>query len=121
LTNISSSAAFNRVNLYEYLKDQDPLRKGFMPRGRLAGGLARAGIRLSECEVQALSDRYVVRNQVDVSKKALVRWRDMLDEINGVFTVKNLQVSSSSSSSSSNGGSSSSSSSSSRTRWQPVL
>jgi len=75
-----------RIRVSEFLKDFDKLRSGGITNTQLRLGFDMAGIQLSDAEFNLL-----VLNYPHESKEGYVRWRDICDAIDEVFTTKYLE------------------------------
>jgi hypothetical protein len=93
LREIKAYVLRTRTPLGEYLQEADRLRQGHITRSQLARGLSRAGVRLTDSEVQALADLYPLPApaKVDAEGQSLVRYTLLLDEVGAVFTLKDLE------------------------------
>ncbi|XP_020810227.1 uncharacterized protein LOC110185617 [Drosophila serrata] len=77
----------NQVRTCEFLASFDTLNLGSITKNQFERGLSNMGVGkyLSQRELGILLDRYI--DPVDINR---VRWRNFVDEIDTVFTIKNL-------------------------------
>ncbi|KAH8294267.1 hypothetical protein KR054_010139 [Drosophila jambulina] len=77
----------SQVRTSEFLASFDTLNLGSITRNQFERGLSNMGVGkyLSQRELGILLDRYI--DPVDTNR---VRWRNFVDEIDSVFTIKNL-------------------------------
>jgi len=81
----------DRIRLEEFIRDADPLRKGFVTQHQLEAALSSASVRVSFEDVAALGGAYGAVHAVDSEGKPLVAWRRLVDDINLVFTAAGLE------------------------------
>ncbi|EDW67374.1 uncharacterized protein [Drosophila virilis] len=77
----------NRVRTCEFLEKFDSLQVGSITKNQFERGLSNMGVGkyLSRRELDLLANRYL--DPMDTNR---VRWRNFVDEIDTVFTIKNL-------------------------------
>ncbi|SPP87851.1 Hypothetical predicted protein [Drosophila guanche] len=77
----------NQVRTSEFLESFDALRIGSITKNQFERALSNMGVGkyLSQRELAVLVDRYL--DPMDINR---VRWRNFVDEIDAVFTIKNL-------------------------------
>ncbi|EDW24146.1 GL23541 [Drosophila persimilis] len=77
----------NQVRTSEFLESFDALNIGSITKNQFERGLSTMGVGkyLSQREMAVLVDRYL--DPMDINR---VRWRNFVDEIDTVFTIKNL-------------------------------
>ncbi|XP_030559267.1 uncharacterized protein LOC115761605 [Drosophila novamexicana] len=77
----------NRVRTCEFLEKFDSLQVGSITKNQFERGLSNMGVGkyLSRRELDLLANRYL--DPLDTNR---VRWRNFVDEIDTVFTIKNL-------------------------------
>ncbi|TDG51444.1 hypothetical protein AWZ03_002239 [Drosophila navojoa] len=77
----------NRIRTCEFLEKFDALQVGCITKNQFERGLSLMGVGkyLSRRELDLVMDRYV--DPVDTNR---IRWRNFVDEIDTVFTMKNL-------------------------------
>ncbi|XP_064553144.1 LOW QUALITY PROTEIN: uncharacterized protein LOC135438677 [Drosophila montana] len=77
----------NRIRTCEFLEKFDSLQVGSITKNQFERGLSNMGVGkyLSRRELDLLADRYL--DPLDTNR---VRWRNFVDEIDTVFTIKNL-------------------------------
>ncbi|XP_030370980.1 uncharacterized protein LOC115621463 [Scaptodrosophila lebanonensis] len=78
----------NRVRCSEFLECFDQLRTGSITKNQFERALHNIGVGkfISQRELDLLADRYM--DPVDTNR---IRWRTFMDEIDTVFTIKNLE------------------------------
>lgn len=76
----------NRIRISEFLRDFDKLRSGGITNSQLRLGFNMAGITLSDQEFNLLLNNFPM-----TSKPGFVRWKDICDNIDEVFTTKYLE------------------------------
>jgi len=77
-----------RIRIGEFLRDFDKLRSGGITNAQFRLGLNMAKLPLSNSEFDMLLDRFKLEG-----KDGYVKWRDFVDVIDEVFTVKQLEKS----------------------------
>ncbi|KAL7730468.1 hypothetical protein ACLKA6_000475 [Drosophila palustris] len=77
----------NRVRTCEFLEKFDPLQVGSITKNQFERGLSNMGVGkyISQREFALLTDRYL--DPLDTNR---IRWKNFVDEIDTVFTIKNL-------------------------------
>ena len=76
-----------RIRLTEFFSDFDPLRTGYMSSAKFRTALVASGaMPLNERQMQVLTLRYI-----DPTDDQRVRYLDLLQEIETVFTTANMQ------------------------------
>ena len=76
-----------RIRMTEFFSDFDPLRTGYMSAGKFRTALVASGaMPLNERQMQVLTLRYV-----DPTDNQRVRYLDLLQEIETVFTTASMQ------------------------------
>lgn len=83
---IRRKAKQNRIRISEFLKDFDKLRSGGITTSQLRLGFNMAGITLSDKEFELLINTFPME-----SKPGYIRWKDICDTIDEVFTTKYLE------------------------------
>jgi len=86
LAKIRRKAKQQRIRISEFLRDFDKLRSGGITNSQLRLGFNMAGITLSDQEFNLL-----IKNFPMQSKPGFVRWKDITDTIDEVFTTKYLE------------------------------
>lgn len=86
LARIRRKAKQNRIRISEFLRDFDKLRSGGITTPQLRLGFNMAGITLSDKEFELLVNAFPM-----TEKENYVRWKDICDTIDEVFTTKNLE------------------------------
>jgi len=86
ITKIRRKAKQNRIRISEFLRDFDKLRSGGITVTQLRLGFNMAGITLSDSEFNLLINSYPM-----TEKQGYVRWKDICDTIEEVFTTKHLE------------------------------
>ncbi|EDV92987.1 uncharacterized protein LOC6563620 [Drosophila grimshawi] len=78
----------NRIRTCEFLEKFDTLQVGSITKNQLERGLSNMGVGkyLSQRELDLLAARYM--DPLDTNR---IRWRNFVDEIDTVFTIKNLE------------------------------
>lgn len=89
ITRIKSQVARERIYLKGFLEDHDPLRHGNITAVKFTSALQMAGIPLTAREQDLLVDSF--RFSTDSSDLPRVAYLEFLDELDSVFTVKNLE------------------------------
>ena len=92
--------------LFHLFRDYDPLRTGLISESRFHAAISLAKIELSEREFALLVSKYTddthatdfssthAKSRIDTHTTApLIRWRDFCDDVEAIFTVKDLQQS----------------------------
>lgn len=77
-----------RMRISDFLRDFDKLRSGTITVTQLRKGLTMCKIPLSDTEFNHLLERFSANE-----KPGFVRWRELCDAVDEVFTVKNLEKS----------------------------
>lgn len=85
LARIRRECSEKRIRLQEFFRDFDRLRSGNITIPQLRIGLSMAKIDLSQSEFDLLTDSYAS------STKGMIRWREFCDDVDKVFTTKNLE------------------------------
>ncbi|KAL3665644.1 hypothetical protein V7S43_009080 [Phytophthora oleae] len=80
----------DRIRLEEYYRDFDKLRHGKLTAAQFCAGLNAAGFLLSREEMALLGDEYPCQ-EVDSMGKHWIAWKAFVDDVESVFTVKNLE------------------------------
>ncbi|KAK1946667.1 hypothetical protein P3T76_002219 [Phytophthora citrophthora] len=80
----------DRIRLEEYYRDFDKLRHGKITAAQFCAGLNAAGFLLSRAEMALLGDEYACQ-EVDSMGKHWIAWKAFVDDVESVFTVKNLE------------------------------
>ena len=85
LARIRKECSEKRIRLQEFFRDFDRLRSGSITVPQLRIGMSMAKMHLSRAEFDLLCDRYAS------DKAGMVRWRDFCDDVDEIFTKKNLE------------------------------
>jgi len=85
LSLIRSKVKQERIRLAEFLRDFDKLRSGAITQTQFRLGLKMGKVELSNPEFDALCEHFAA------TIPGKVRWRDFLDKIEEVFTLKGLE------------------------------
>jgi Ca2+-binding EF-hand superfamily protein len=85
LARIRKEVSEKRIRLQEFFRDFDRLRSGNITVPQLRIGMNMAKIHLSKAEFELLTTHYAS------SKVGMVAWRQFCDEVDEVFTKKNLE------------------------------
>jgi len=88
LDKIKHRVKTNRIRLSEFFEDFDKLRKGITTKAKFRTALDMSNLGLRTEEYDLLEKVYEVENEKD-----LVYYYKMLEEVNTVFTLKNLEKS----------------------------
>jgi len=86
LARLRRKAKQNRIRISEFLRDFDKLRSGAITNTQLRLGFNMAGLTLSDQEFNLL-----VNNFASETKSGYVRWKDICDTVDEVFTTKYLE------------------------------
>ncbi|CAK8698532.1 unnamed protein product [Clavelina lepadiformis] len=86
LTKVKSIVSKQRMRLYEFMKDYDKLRTGRIPVANFERALDLAGLGLKESEVKILNAAFH-----SLSQPGFVEYLAFSDEIESIFTLKNLE------------------------------
>ena len=86
LAKLRRKAKQNRIRISEFLRDFDKLRSGAITNTQLRLGFNMAGLTLSDQEFNLL-----VNNFASDTRAGCVRWKDICDAIDEVFTTKYLE------------------------------
>ena len=86
LARIRRKTKQNRIRISEFLRDFDKLRSGGITTPQLRLGFNMAGITLSNQEFDLLVNNFRIQE-----KDGYVRWKDICDTIDEVFTTKGLE------------------------------
>ena len=86
LAKIRRKTKQNRIRISEFLRDFDKLRTGGITNSQLRLGFNMAGLTLSDQEFNLLINTFPMQ-----SKPGFVRWKDICDTIDEVFTTKYLE------------------------------
>lgn len=81
-----------QVRLEEFMRDYDKLRHGGITRHQLDTALSSAGVRLSPAETLALAEAFVFDAMVDAQGNPFVAWKELVDDVDAIFTVKHLET-----------------------------
>eukprot|EP00939_MAST-03C_sp_MAST-3C-sp1_P002852 g2852.t1 len=79
-----------RIRMREFLQDFDPLRRGVISRAELQKGCSIAGLHLSPDEAATLADAYRA-DLTDLGGRPYVRWVELTNNIESVFTSRDLE------------------------------
>ena len=74
------------MRISEFLRDFDKLRSGSITVTQLRKGLSMCKIPLSDAEFNLLLDRFSCEDKI-----GFVKWKEMCDTIDEVFTTKGLE------------------------------
>jgi len=88
LDKIKNRVKINRVRLSEFFEDFDKLRKGICTKAKFRTALDMANLGLRTEEFDLLEKVYELENERD-----LVNYKPMIEEVDTVFTLKNLEKS----------------------------
>ncbi|CAM9494755.1 unnamed protein product [Chrysoparadoxa australica] len=91
LQDLKQKVMMLRIRTTEFFKDADKLRSGSISREVFSRSLLAMGVKLSPNEMSGLCDTFACPGTlVDAEGESYVRWREFCDELDQVFTVKNL-------------------------------
>ena len=76
-----------RLRLREFFKDFDPLRAGVVTEAKFRTALDESGLRLADPELTTLSAHFA-----DPTDPKRVRYEDLLNQINSVFTKTGMET-----------------------------
>ncbi|KAL4466875.1 hypothetical protein ABPG74_010472 [Tetrahymena malaccensis] len=86
LAKLRAKVKEQRLRISEFLRDFDKLRSGNITKEQLRLGLSMAKLPLSDAEFNL-----IIENFASAQKENNVRWKDFCDQIDSVFTQKNLE------------------------------
>jgi hypothetical protein len=81
----------DRIRLDEFIRDFDPLRKGFVTQHQIEAGLSAASLPVSFDDIVALGKAYQDTRVLDAAGEPMVAWRRLVDDVNLVFTTPGLE------------------------------
>eukprot|EP00904_Undaria_pinnatifida_P007730 jgi/Undpi1/4087/HiC_scaffold_16.g07454.m1 len=80
-----------RLRMMEFFRDEDQMRSGTMSRENFGRDLLSTGFRISPVELETLCDAYADSVLVDKGGAPFVRYACLVEEVEGVFGVKELE------------------------------
>ncbi|CAM9270699.1 unnamed protein product, partial [Ectocarpus sp. 13 AM-2016] len=91
LTQLKAFTFRSRLRTLEFFRCDDPMRSGSMSREKFGRNLLSTGFRVSPLELETLCEAYVDPNVSDKSGAPFVRYIRLVEEIEGVFGVRELE------------------------------
>eukprot|EP00903_Cladosiphon_okamuranus_P014842 g13743.t1 len=82
----------SRLRTLEFFRCDDPMRTGTMSRERFGRSLLSTGFKFSPVELDTLCDAYVDSNLTDNGGAPFVRYGRLVEELEGVFGVRELET-----------------------------